>query len=344
MQNDYLDTEIVFQDEDKPLFVGESRTGRITFRPKVDLYVDSLGANFFLDARGSSRPYKTTVSKKTFIRNKKIIAGEKYQFDIEIKGESPVSYLGKNIELKWKFETDLDLRTDSYLMVRNSYLKKYGLTYNSSTKHILNETKEIQVSKLEQSIRVENVSRELETSNIWTWAIFFILSAGSIFLCTYLQVVNSIFVWLVFEALLFLLLIVPSWYKLNILDAIKVNTTFLGNNQFAVILELSKNVKNIKKVGVNYFIVEEVTDDRGTSVVIRKHKFVKSPTIEKHQLSQGSDKILDYPELAYDFIFDFPEQIIPTSMLGNLKFHWQINITVYFPFGLKSTFVKKIDL
>ena len=55
--------------------------------------------------------------------------------------------------------------------------------------------------------------------------------------------------------------------------------------------------------------------------------------------------ILDFPEITYNFILDFPKRNIPTSFsIYDLKIYWKINITVYFFGGLSSTFVKNISV
>jgi len=51
--NDYLTTEIILENDDHELFVGETRTGKIFFTPKMNLVVTRLGYQFVLEAKGN---------------------------------------------------------------------------------------------------------------------------------------------------------------------------------------------------------------------------------------------------------------------------------------------------
>jgi len=345
MQKDYLDIQIIFPNEGESLFVGESRIGKIIFRPKMDLYVDSLGYQYGFVAKGTMIPSRNTIIKKELIRNGKIENGKTYEFKIEIKGQSPISYQGENVEIKCKIKAYLDLRADSFLAIEDAYKKKKRLLSFSQTQDLLIPEPMVIQIKSNADYKVKNSNREIETSGRYPWIFFGLTSLSFASFLTYSLGAASAILFLGGVFLLFLFLVAPYYYKANILKSLKIDTRFLGNNQFAVILGLTKNVKNIKKVEVYYAVREEVRDRRGTSNTVYNHQCFKSHTIEKQKLSEGSDVILDYPELAYDFIFDFPKEELPTTLnVKDLKFTWEIFIAVYFPFGLKSVFIKEIHV
>lgn len=345
MQNDYLNTEIILESDNNQLLVGETRKGKIFFTPKMNLFVNSLGYQFVMEARGNMRNIDNSVIKKTLIRNKKLIKGKTYQFEIKIKGETP-SFQGENISLNWTLQSFINLRSDYFLKIRNKELKKRGMThFYDLPKDLLVESLRINMLESNLLYQVRNTERELETSSILSWTILLGGMALSFLILSKFEVDNLLSTWLgCFSALLFFT-VIPYYFKTGILESMNVNTSFLGNNQFAVVLGLSKNIKNIKKVKVSYSVIENVRDRRGDGNVIRTKVIYKSPLQEKSQISQNSDMILDFPDLAYDFIFDFPDKNIPTMMLPNdLEIEWKVDIKVYFVLGLRSKFTKLIDV
>lgn len=346
MQNDYLNTDIILENDNYQLTVGETRQGKIFFTPKMDFFVVSIGYQLVLQTTGNVREHDNVVFEKTLIRNKKIIKGKTYQYDLEIKGHSPSSYQGDNVELKWKLESFVNLRTDHYLKVRNSYLKKTGKShFHNTPKDLLVKSLPINMLESELLYQVRNTERELSTSSILSWTILLGGMALSFLILNKIQPQNLLSIWLAcFSALLFFT-VIPYYFKTGILKSMNVNTSFLGNNQFAVVLGLSKNIKSIKKVKVSYSVVESVKDTRQDSEIIRTEEIYKSPIQEKSQISHNSDMILDFPDLAYDFVFDFPDKNIPTMLLPkNLEIEWKVDIVVYFSLGLRSTFTKLIDV
>ena len=347
MENDFIKTEILLEKQDLSLIVGERLRGKVIFQPKTDLFVEVGGMQLIFEGHSKYQERNNIIIEEKLIRNKKLLKGKTYQFPIEIEGMLPITYHGENMNIEWKLKSFFELRPNYYLKLRNAYLKKRGLSHglhSTSSDQLLSYAVPITMLGPKSPYQVKNYEKELHASSVLPMAIFAGGMIGSFFIIDQLVEDNSMWIFLGTLVVLFIFTLFPYLLKESILKSVNVNTTFLGDNNFAVILGLSKNIKNIKKVKVHYTITEKVKEKHGDSDISYKKKIFQSEIIEKSHISHHSDSILDFPDLAYDFIFDLPDKKIPVALssIRDLRFEWKMNIQVYFALGLKSTFTKQI--
>ena len=347
MQNDYLDTQILFHQDDHVFFPGANISGQIIFTPKIDLKIQEIGYQVVMIVKGHIIPSSKTYTQQIFLRNKTLKKGQNYNYNFRFIVPEQSTYDGKNIDITWEIESIANLQTDSYLKVRNDYLKRNNLLRHHDTNTLLWNKSVFEILESDQPYTVELKNETIENSPILAGVFF----AGGTFaiawLSAFFELNNQFEIVSATAGILFITFLVPYLYKNNILNSINVNTKPLGDNQFIVLLDLARNFKRIQKVSVNYEVFEEVKDRSKDNIVVHKSKIYDSSSIEKHKVTMATDKsdILDYPEISYDFIFDLPTENIPTSItLYDLKLYWKINITVYFLGGFTSTFVKNIDV
>lgn len=348
MQNDYLDTQIILNDDDLRVLPDTEISGQIIFTPKINLAVAELGYQVILELSGNIKSKNIILHSQIFFRNKQLKKGKNYNYNINFKVSQPCSYTGRNVSITWKVASTIELNTRSYLQLRNDYLEKNNLTHFHSINpnDLISEHEIIKVSESKFPYAVDLKSEVIKMSPIWEISIFAGVTFVVAVLVDFLDLQNQFKVVSITAILLFLMTLLPYLYKRNILNSIKVDTKPHGKNQFVVCLDVTRNWKRIQKIAVDYEVTEKVTDRRDQdSKTNYKSKIYSSPPIEKHKIKMDKSDILDFPEITYDFVFDFPKRNIPTSYSNyDLNIYWKINITVYFFGGLSSTFVKNITV
>ena len=70
MQNDYLDTQIIFHEEDLQVSLGTTISGKLIFTPKIDLSVEELGYQIVILAKNKYLTREIPLNKTIIFRNK----------------------------------------------------------------------------------------------------------------------------------------------------------------------------------------------------------------------------------------------------------------------------------
>ena len=196
-----------------------------------------------------------------------------------------------------------------------------------------------------QPYTIHHTGKELISSSPRPFNFYFPSSLPSADLVFLIKNTLKIFLWLISSAAAFLFFLGTPFNRNRIASSLEVAIQNWNKNQFIVRLGLAKNVSKVRRVRVNYTVIEEVTERSENVTNTHHYQIFKSPDVEKYQLAKGSEEILDVPELAYDFVFDFPKEAIPTSLnLRDARIIWRVHIVVYFALGLTSHFVKDVEV
>lgn len=347
MQNDYLDTQILFHEDDPQNLSGTTVSGKIIFTPKIDLSIEELGYQVVIIAKNKYYNYTNDIllDRKIIFRNKVLKKEENYSYDIEFKSDFSTTFRSENLKLESNIQTIVKLQTSNYLKIRNDYLKKNNLSTFTDTNQLLgsNKTFSLDRSKKNYVIQEKNYNAPNEYQRPWIY--FLISSIISVIIIFSLDLSNRNQTLALVLTILFSIFIAPQLYKEYILHSIEINTKQLGENQFGIFLDLTKTWKRIQSVKAEYGIFGSILFEDVQKDMPYEFDMYISPPIEKFKIEMKKYNVLDFPEVNYDFIFDFPKKNLPATFENDsVSFYWEFKITVYFFLGLKSEFVKEIKV
>ncbi len=333
MQNDFLDTQIIIEDGNYELEVGEIRKGIIVITPKENLDVYQFGFQLIMEGRGRTSVITKVASKKTLISNQTLLKGEEYRLDIEIIGALPGSYHGKNIKFNWKVKTFIELQDSSYKHLRKELVKGFKLLSAFNPDKFLSKEFDLTIIQSSQPYAVLNQPQSLKSSSWVPWLIFILGTIIPFFILHKMEHSSTYLIIGSISFLLFIMFVIPHYYKMNIIGQIGFNVENMEEDSFLMSFNFSKNNKRIRKFEVNYIVVEKVVDDRGTSSSTHTHTFYRSGKQEKR-----------HPSKTEDFIFKFPEYEVPPSFeTGDFQIYWEAEIKIQLDIGLSSNFSQIIE-
>lgn len=347
MQTDYLDTQILLHDDDHLKSSRSSILGQIIFTPKRNLRIEELGYQVVIIAKNKYYNYTQIIptEKKIIFRNKVMKKGKNYSYEIEFTPAFSTSFTSKDISLKSSIQTIVKLQTSSYLKVRKDYLDKNNLSTFTDTNQLLWSKKRFSLDPSIRNYVVEEKEYFARNEYQRPWIYFLAGTIISIIVTTNLNISNKNQIFLIVVAFLFSIFIIPQLYKEYILRNIVIKTKQVGKNQFGIFLDLSKTWKRIRSVKTIYGIFGTIYFDEAKHREPYNFDIYMSPPIEKSKINSHKEDILDFPEVNYDFIFDFPKENLPTTFKNNsILFYWEFKITVYFFLGIKSEFIKEIKV
>ena len=253
---------------------------------------------------------------------------------MEIIGALPPSYAGENISLYWRVETFIELQGESYNKVRNSLLKKFQLLAAINPNKKLSTFKSLYFKTPEVPYSVNPTPSVLNLTGFSPQNIGLVFMAFS-FLSFWLFDSPYNFGAIILFTIVFLFsFAIPYYYKARIIDKIEFLANTTKNNQLSLNFILPDNRKRISKLKVQYKIVEQVIDDRGTTTATYHYNIFKSATKEKRN-----------PQKTTEFIFDFPNRDTNTMIsfeIGNLSFYWEVKVVIEFDYGGELAFAQKI--
>ncbi len=334
MPHRFLETQIVFSNQNSTLFPGEVGKGELILKPKIDLEVHLFGYHVAMEGRGQTAVITKLNNETVLIKNVKLLKGETYRYDVEIVGVLPPTYAGENISFYWRVETFIELQGKSYDQVRNSLLKKFKLLAAINPNKKLSTFKSVYFKAPDTPYSVNSIPLSLNQTGFsplsigLVFMIFFFLACG---LLDYPANLGAI---ILFAIVLLFAFVIPHYYKARLLDKIEFVANTTENNQLSLNFILPDNRKKISKLKVQYKIVEKVIDDRGTSSYTYHHPIYRSATKEKRT-----------PQKNTEFIFDFPDKNTNTMVsfqIGDISFYWEVNVIIEFDYGGESTFAQKI--
>ncbi|MFK7773711.1 MAG: hypothetical protein AB8F94_16290 [Saprospiraceae bacterium] len=347
MRNGYLDTQILLNKDDLQVSLGKSISGQIIFIPKIDLSVQELGYRTIIVTTNKHFAREIPLHKEVFFRNKKMKKGSTYKYDITFEPDFPSTLISEDLEIDCYVQSIVNLQTDSYLQVRNDFLNKKKLTVDTNTNRLLWYKRKFAINHSKVNYVIEEENHDLGDTNYRPW-IYFLL--GSIFTFIFISIFGSIYKFQIVGvslSCLFLIFIAPQLYKEHILNSIEVVVKQHGKSQFGIFLNLTQTWNRIRSVKVGYGVFAENLTSSESGEFVYNYDLHKSKikTREKYNIQKNTDEILDFPEITYDFIFDFPkENIPPTFNHSYLKTYWEFKVTVFYIFWLKSEFTKKIKV
>ena len=345
MQNDYLDTQILFHEDDHQNSSKLSISGKINFTPKIDLSVEELGYQVVLIAKNIYLSRDISLQKKIFFRNKVLKSGENYSYDIEFTPNFTSHFNSKNLKLESSIQTIVNLQTSSYLEIRNDYLEKKKLNILTDTNQLLWSSKKFSLVNAKRNYLIEEESHNVSNRYLRPWVYFIVSSIIAAFIISPFQLFLSYYVLPICLALLFSIFVVPQLYKENILKSIGINISQINENQFSIFLDVTKNWQWVQSIKAEYGVFGNVLFSGTHEKVPYGIDFFISPSIKKSKIKPVEENVLDFQEVNYDFTFDFPQGNLPTTFdHPNVSSYWEFKITVYFFLGLKSEFVKEIKV
>jgi len=345
MPSDYLNTQILLYEDDFQKSSGTTISGKIIYSPKIDLSVEELGYQLIIIAKNKYRTNEIPVSKEIFFRNKILKKGKDYSYDFEFTPLLSSSFHSKNLTLEPYIESIVKLQTSDYLKIRKDYLEKKRLTTLVDTNEILWSKKQFSQENIERNLVIEEQNYHASNEYKKPWIYFIISSFISTVIISSFNLANGNQILALILTSLFLIFIAPQLYKRHILNSLGIDTKQLGENQFGIFLDLTKNWKRIQSVKAEYGIFSSLIFSDAHEEVPYGVDLYISPPIEKSKIKIEKADILDFPEVKYDFIFDFPKNNFPSTFENDsISFYWEFKITVYFFLGLKSEFVKEIKV
>lgn len=324
MSNQFLETQIIFDESDFSINVGEKKYGEIILTPKKNLKIQEFGFELLLEIRGRISVQKKILQHTILAKNETFLKGEIYRFDFDIKGSFPPSYQGKNVDFNWSMHTFFKLKQETYSFIRNTLLQNLKLFKAFSPESILATSRVLYVHFPPEKYHIKSSSLNLKSNEYLILAFFLcliIIPSGIFF---YVNTPNK-FLYMVLAIILLCFIFVPNLIKEYIVGKIFSEVTTLTNQQFLLKLAFEKNNKHITKIEAKYRIVEKVVDDRGTS-----SSTYKSSIFVSKKLTQRN------PDKNIEFTFDFPSEnknVVPSFYMQNINFYWQMEITTYFDFG-----------
>ena len=343
MSNKYLDTQIIYHGDDNQLIVGETVICEFIFTPKVNLHIMSMGF-YLLKEDGTFSYFKKINKTQVFTKNKTLKKGKTYRYESQLTGTLPISFKGKITNISWEIKTFVKLTPSSFLKIRNDYLSERGLS------HLLNDTKDLLSTKFPINVVpsklpliIHNEDEDLTASYFYLARNFLLALIATLAFSLYFSTPKNKQT-LAFAGVALLFVLASHFFKKSILNTLQIQTKSLNNKQFIVALNLAKNKKLIRKVKVQYIVKEKtILFPDNPEPETAEATIYKSPVIQKSKISQQPIDILDFPEIAYDFTFDFPKEKIPSTFNSpHIVYYWKIYVTVYFFFILKSEFSQKI--
>lgn len=334
MENDFLNTQINFKDDDNELYIGEVREGRIILSPLKDINVQTLGYQVLMEGRGRTSVIKKTQTKKILVEDQTLYAGETYEFDIEVAGVLPGSYKGKSIQFTWRVATYVELGESSYGEIRNALIKNFKLFKAFNPNQVLAEEREVFLYQEPQPYYIVPTKDNLKISGCIEWVVLIIGTILGIILMENYPSKNLNFVVSIIIGLLFMITVGTWLYKRKIIGNIISEVGNLEEDQFMVLVNLSKNWKNIKELQCHFQITEKVVDRRGTSNYTYSAN-IYSSTLKKKLRPNRNPK----------FVFDFPDKNLPASFQeGDVSFIWEIKINAILNFGFNHVFTQQVTV
>lgn len=345
MQNDYLDTLILFHEDDLQDSSKLSISGKITFTPKIDLSVEELGYQVVLTAKNNYLSRDISLQTKIFFRNKIMKKGKDYSYDIQFNPTFSLPFNSQNLNLESSIQTIVKLQTSSYLKVRNDYLEKKKLNILTDTNQLLWSSKKFSLVNAKGNYLIEEESHTVTNRNFLPWVYFIISSIIAAFIISPFQLFHSYYVLPICLALLFSIFVLPQLYKEYILKSIGINITQINANQFSIFLDVTKNWQQVQSVKAEYGVFGNILFSGTHEEVPYGIDFFISPSIKKSKIKPVEESVLDFQEVNYDFTFDFPKRNLPiTFEHPNVSSYWEFKITVNFFLGLKSEFIREIKV
>lgn len=345
MHNDYLQTQILLNDDELQGSSESTIRGKIIFTPQIDLSVEELGYQIILKASNLYLNRIIPLQKEVFFRNKVMKAGKDYSYEVEFTPHFSKSFSSKNLKLQPAIQTIVNLQTKSYLHVRNDYLKKMKLSTLTDTTELLWESENFSIWNAKRKYLIENEDHQVNNKNLRSWIYFFISAIISTLIIAPIQEIFEFQILPIVIFFLFGLIVFPQLYKNYILKSIGINVQQINENQFGIFLDLTKNWKLIQRVKAEYGSFGNFRFHNTHEEVPYGIDFYISPPIEKSKIKYVEENILDFQEVKYDFIFDLPKGNIPVTFdHPDASSYWEFKITVYFFLGLKSEFIKEIKV
>ncbi|MFK8004792.1 MAG: hypothetical protein AB8H03_00410 [Saprospiraceae bacterium] len=344
MQNDYLDTQILFHEDDLQNSLG-TISGQLIFTPKIDLNVEELGYQVVLIAKNIYLSRDISLQQKILFRNKTMKKGKDYSYDFELTPIFSFPFNSKNLEIEPSIQTIVNLQTSSYLAIRNDYLEKKKLSILTDTNQLLWSNKKISLMNAKGNYLIEEESHNLTNRYLRPWIYFIISSIIAVFISYPLQIFFGNYLLPICLIFLFSIFVVPQLYKEYILKSIGINITQINENQFTIFLDVTKNWQWVQSIKTEYGIFGNILFAGTHENVPYGIDLFISPAIKKSKIKPVEENVLDFQEVNYDFVFNFPKRNLPATFdHPNISTYWEFKITVYFILGLKSEFVKEIKV
>ena len=260
---------------------------------------------------------------KTWYKN------ETYEYEIVIEiPDSPISFLGKNLEIIWYLVIELQLDSNTKSELRTHLLKNTKLfdlikSYDGK----IQEKQKIIVSNQNSEYKTLNL---IEVNHHMThipilFGIFIIAgtallySIGTYGLLSYIAIGIgiSIFGYGIYK-----------YMSIGLLGKIQLKITHLDKDCFNVTISPEKNYHKITGLEIFYTINEEVIDNRGTSSTTYRELIFQS----KRNILNPPFQNLISKEISY------PKKDLPTYFKYNsVRLFWQLHIEFKFKNGTSYT-------
>ncbi len=306
-----------------PFKLGELVKGKIILIPEKDVNLKSLGYKINLEIRGLIEFEDYHLSKKNIVEDQTLYKDKEYIYHFEFIYNKYETYKGLNIEILVKvvaFANFLPLiPSESFLDKINVFKSDINNWEDKKYLNFISNAYQYKIITKELELKPHSFSRPYFYS-VW---IFMMLG----FVTSFLGLWDTYKYYLLIAFALGLILIL-SYYLLTKSIAGKINIQFeeIQDGKFKVKATSSNKWKQVSMISMNYRIIEEVTDNRGTTPYkVKLFKFNSKPQIFKR------------PNNLVESLFSFPIDEPQTIKFQDVRIYWFLEMEFTSIFGIKFT-------
>jgi len=296
--------------------------GQVRLFPHANMEVKRIGYKLILEIRGLLERDEYDLFDNQLTGPTHLSRDEKYVFDLSFYNDRHRGYKGKNISYLFKLQVYVIADLENKNNEKRGFF--YELTRNKSDGSIIMdeyldfkglESYELHTSEIDlvQASFVRTV-----LGWVFSMCIFSFFIRDMDFFQTYKQGIYVIGAVLLFLAVFYYLL------DKVLIGKIDAKVQNIGAN------ELGFNLRNrwtlVDYVHVQYQIVEEVEDKRGTSVKILRHICYQSET--RNVKCKGK---------TVTALFNYPEDAMPTIRYEDSRIYWRLQVKASTSIGIPFT-------
>ena len=289
--------------------------GKVTFIPQISIAVEKLGYRFILQTRGSLETSSVIIQDVELSGPTQLINTDDYTFDISVFNDRHPTYEGRNVSYLYSVE--------AYALPPKGEVKEgfFAKIFKSNRDRRFKVEKFLPFNSTPNLFEIQSTETKLIQRSLLkaVFTIIFLTLSVGLFLFAFMQIyLTEILIFLAIFVSLFLFYFLLS--KI-LIGKIEIKFRDLKSELFEVMLKNKWQL--VRSISVNYQIEEVVKDNRGTSSSTYTHIFYKSPP-----------KIIRKPLSTVQVVFEYPEEMMPTTTLGDASINWVLEIVVKTSLGI----------
>ena len=305
--------------------VGKPVRGKLIVKANEDLPILQFGYELMMELKGRTSTQKYKIAQGKILDKFTFKAGSIYEYPIEFTNTQYATYEGRNASLVASFKPIVKEETSGVGKIKNRIKDLFSDPSRSPGHRYLKfQFPYTKLDIIDEFIRFKRISDRLL---IWIlilligpWMIFLFWDIGPKIIAI-ISLISAI--------------TLSTYYLLETQLVGRLTAEFIESEkeEFDFILRNEKNWKYIRDIKVNFRVIEEVIDNRGTSDSTYEKVIYLSGRYHKKNPTEAVHATFQYPDVKY-----------ASFTLGNLSLNWQLVTKVTLNLGISYTYKQYFEV